>query len=214
MKAIIFCPDSGNQYKEFQREAKAASAYWDRAPIFYVPISKGTDACRKFVLNTILAAQGPFDLVAFLCHGFRDHLQFGFYMRHVGELADAIASQCVPRASVPLYACSTGKTVTGPEAGEGGFADALRDALAARGMSGGMVLAHSSAGHLSRNPETRMFRIADERGGYDVAPLAKDRDLYRRFRGLLHTPNGRWEIATMDGPAIEAKARACEPYAG
>lgn len=214
MRAIIFAPNSGNQAAEFQREAKNASRFWDRAPIFYVPIEAPEPKRRQFVLDTLSAAHDRLDIVAFLCHGFRDHLQFGFRMPHVDELAAAIARSAVPGASVPLYACSTGKTVKGPEAGEGGFADALRDALAARGMSGGMVLAHSSAGHLSRNPETRMFRIADERGGYDVAPLAKDRDLYRRFRGLLHTPNGRWEIATMDGPAIEAKARACEPYAG
>lgn len=215
MRAIIFCPDSGNQYKEFQREAKNASKFWNSAPIFYVPISKGSDACRKFVLDTILGAKGPFDLVAFLCHGFRDHLQFGFYMRHVGELADAIASQCHPGASVPLYACSTGKTVTGPEAGEGGFADALRDALVARGMSGGKILAHASPGHLSRSPDVRIFEIAEgEKGGAQVCDLSKNKDMYRRFRGLLHTPNGRWEIATKSAAQIEVMAALCQPYAG
>ncbi len=37
-------------------------------------------------------------------------------------------------------------------------------------------------------------------------------DLYRRFRGLLHTPNGRWEIADLGKAEIERRAALCAPY--
>lgn len=221
MKAILFYPDSGNQCAEFQREAKAAAKFFGASQH---PFRASADEAtrRKDVLDVLRWNKGAnLDLVAFLCHGFRDHLQCGFRAWHVKELAQAIAEACAPGASVPLYACSTGKgpgvdadgvgDATG--VGEGGFADDLRDELVAHGMRGGTMLSHASAGHLSRNPETRIFSLEPGAvGGYDIAPVGKDRDLYRRWRGLLHTPNGRWEIATMPAAAIEDAARKCEPY--
>ncbi len=214
MTAILFAPDSGNQCAEFQREAKAAASFFGGTAHLF-PASRPDAERRKFVLDALAQHTGARDLeiVAFLCHGHQDHIQAGFYLPHVRTLASAIGAASLQNASVPLYCCSTGK---GPqESGEGSFADALRDSLVGIGMRGGKIFAHTSAGHLSRNPDARVFEIRPgEAGGLDICPRSKNADAYRRWRGLLHTQTGRWEIATMSHAEIEAAAARCEPYSG
>lgn len=210
-RAVIFAPDSGNQYKEFQREAQQAAQFFG-AEVHYFPASLPEEKRREFVLAVLRAPRAEkLAIVAFLCHGFRNRIQAGFGLQHVKTLAASIASVTTEGASVPLYCCSTGK---GPSKdGEGSFADALRDALVSKGMKGGKIFAHTSAGHLSRNPEARVYEIkAGVLGGTDVAPRMESKDLYARWRGLLHTPTGRWQVATMADDDIEQLARSCQPW--
>lgn len=223
MKGIIFAPDSGDQYKEFQREAANASKFFN-APVHLFPASKPEADRRKFVLSVLDSKRGAaLDIVAFLCHGYRRGIQAGFDLRTAFDLALRIRAHAVVGASVPLYACSTGKgpgvdkdgqgESTAP--GEGGFADALRDELVNQGMSGGKIYSHWTAGHLSRNPDARVFEIhRGAVGGLDVLPLRDGRDGYKRWRGYLHTPDGRWRVATMTHTEVVAEAMKCEPYAG
>lgn len=220
MKGILFVPDSGNQYREFQRESVHAARFFDARVVFFP--GTAPQLSKRLVLTELAKEAGAgLEIVGFLCHGFRVRIQAGFDRSSADELAKAIAAACVPTASVPLYCCSTGNgpgvdrdgvgEATGP--GEGGFADTLRDELVANGMRGGKLFTHTTAGHLARNPDARVYAI--EPGvvsGDDIAPRAKDRDLYRRWRGLLHTPTGRWEVATLGRAEIEAMAAKCEPY--
>lgn len=231
MSALIFRPDSGNQWEEFERESKAASAFWN-ARVVAFPALKLASVQRRFVIDTLTTLRPPEPLgrVAFLCHGFRNRIQAGFDMDTAGELAEALSKVATPNATVSLYCCSTGRSSRDDGAGpfidgEGSFADKLRDELVARGFRNSTILTHRTAGHLSRNPDVRIYDV--ERGalgGADVClripldpkatPAAKTAavDLYKRFRGLLHTPNGRWEIADMTAAEIETAARACKPY--
>lgn len=212
MNALIFAPDSGDQYKEFHREAAKAAAHWG-AEIKLFPAGLSAARRRDFVLTELAKPRAEkLERVAFLCHGYRRGIQAGFDLTNVASLADALRWDG-PSCTVSLYCCSTGK---GPqENGEGSFADALRDALVAVGMTGTWILTHTTPGHLARNPDVRMYRVeAGQKGGVDVCRRSVDRDLYARFRGLLHTATGRWDIATMSPAEIEAAARLCEPWRG
>jgi hypothetical protein len=120
-----------------------------------LPINaRGPKAARR---KAVIAAIGDgFDVrysaVAFFCHGWRTGIQFGFDLAHVSELAAAIARSGA--TIVPLYACSTAQ---GGAGGDGGFADALRDALCVAGVTTCRVDAHDSKGHTFRNPRVRRF---------------------------------------------------------
>lgn len=211
MVAVIFAPDSGDQFKEFQREAAKAAAHWG-AEIHLFPAGKSAHVRRQFVLDVLAAPRvAKLGRVAFLCHGYRTGIQAGFDLATAKDLAQALRNDA-PSCIVSLYCCSTGK---GPQTnGEGSFADILRDALAHYGQRGTWMLTHTTAGHLSRNPDVRMYRIEPNiGGGVDVCVRTKEsRDLYRRFRGLLHTPTGRWDISAMSPEEIEAAAARCDPW--
>jgi hypothetical protein len=230
MTAIIFVPASGNQFMEFRRESVHAAKFWG-AKVFPFPVTPNGDAARRFVLSTLLdPVNAPVTRVAFLCHGFRNRIQAGFDMTTASQLAEALLKVAPLTCTVSLYCCSTGKSSRDDGAGpyidgEDSFADWLRDELAMRGFHGTTMLTHRTAGHLSLNPDVRIFTVsADAKGGADpclripLDPKASKEekaaavDLYRRFRGLLHSPTGRWEIADMTAAAIVATARTCEPY--
>jgi hypothetical protein len=230
MTALIFAPDLGNQYREFHREAKRAALFWG-ASIHYFPALKSPVVRRRFVVNVIRTKrEKPISRVAFLCHGFRNHLQAGFDMATASGLAAALRENAEIGMTLSLYCCSTGRSSRDDGAGpyidgEDSFADRLRDELVAVGFYGSHMLTHRTPGHLARNPDVRVFRVDRAAlGGDDVAlryplnPKASEAertaawDLYRRFRGLLHTPNGRWEIADLEKAEIERRAALCAPY--
>lgn len=103
------------------------------------------------------------EFVAFFCHGYPHGLQFGFNLRNVDRLGEAIASASNPEVIVPLYACSAASTLgwlrrrgLGP-GGDRGFADELRDALCEHGATFATVDAHTTAGHTTWNPNVRRF---------------------------------------------------------
>lgn len=129
----------------------------------------GAVACRREV-EGILAKHSGIDALAFFNHGYRDGMQTGHHIPHVGALADAIAKACAPRVVIYLAACSTAKQRT---VALGGFADALRDALTARGVAG-HIDAHTTAGHTTRNPHVQRFAmgapVGDIAGDWIVAP--------------------------------------------
>lgn len=217
---MTFYPDGGASGAEFKREAESEGEYFGIAPIAF-PVNVNEAARRRFVLDEIKKHGKGVERIDLLCHGWQTGIQAGFDRSNCSELARAIAGACLPGASVGLYACSTGKgpgvdrdgTGEAYGVGEGGFADSLRDWLGINGMEGGYVFAHSSKGHLSMNPDVRMYRIGTkEAGGVDIAPLfvplgekdkrspAKrkaDRSLYLKWRSMLHDGNRRWEIPEM-----------------
>ncbi|MBK7153843.1 MAG: hypothetical protein IPH72_19025 [Sandaracinaceae bacterium] len=71
-----------------------------------------------------------------------------------------------PHLRVERYACDAARDddadrrddVTQSAGGDGGFADQLRDALAAHGLTG-HVDAHAKPGHTTKNPHLRRFHM-------------------------------------------------------
>jgi len=84
-----------------------------------------------------------------------------------------------------LYCCLTGFSLN--IAGDGGFADKLRDAFCEAGMTWVKVYAHTTAGHTTRNPYVRIFEgqgspIGGIGGQLLVQPGAK---LWKTWRSAL-----------------------------
>lgn len=128
---------------------------------------------RRRQVEAAIRNAGPIQHFALFGHGLARGLQTGHDLATVSTLADALAASCGPsrRLVVTLYACDAadGK---GP-GGDGGFADALRDALSERGVTG-HVDAHVTTGHTTRNPYVRRFwcdgAAAGTGGDWLVAP--------------------------------------------
>lgn len=134
-------------------------------------------------------ALGGWDHVAFFGHGLSRSLQTGHDLTTVGALADALTGSvgASRRLVVTLYACDAGDSPrTGP-GGDGGFADALRDALAARGVTG-YVDAHTTTGHTTRNPHVRRFSMDGGPGVGGEWLVEPGSPLWRKWVAALKGP--------------------------
>lgn len=195
MSAIVFTPDRNTPGRKdytgaFQPEARAFARQHGLECTRIVPIDvskPGYDRRRHVLAQLGERAGDEIDVVAFFCHGLRSGLhQLGFGLQQVTELAHAIARAApMPRATVALYACSTGGG-PGP-GGDGGFADKLRDALCVAGCVQCEVTAHDRAGHTTRLPYVRRFSglgspVGGTGGTWVVAPGSP---LWRAWRRAL-----------------------------
>ena len=124
------------------------------------------------------------DVVAYFGHGLRRQLpQLGMGLHEAAAFGAAIAANATG-ARVVLYACSAADG-TGP-GGDGGFCDALRDALIGLGAVSSQVDGHSNGGHTTRNPYVRRFNVRTNVGGdWIVAPGTP---LWARWRAALMGP--------------------------
>jgi hypothetical protein len=117
-----------------------------------------------------------YDTFGFFCHGWQKGVQLGADMLKVKELARAMRRCGTDEPVVALYACSTAGDADGADderqpgpGGEGGFADALRDALVVLGARP-TVYAHTTKGHCTKNPWVRRFGPDDFGGEWLVEP--------------------------------------------
>lgn len=132
----------------FAPEARAFAG----ALVKSIPLDAPAPRQRALVIDTIRQGPRP-SVVGFFCHGLTRRIELGFGTSTVDELAGALAE--VGCSRVALYCCSTG---SGPgPGGDGGFADALRDAMCRAGLAAARVLAHETAGHTTMNPRKRFF---------------------------------------------------------
>jgi len=145
-------------------------------------------------------------LLAVFSHGWRTGIQFGFGLPHVDDLAVELARGCTS-VRVVFYCCSTG---SGPGVGgDGGFADALRDALCRAGAVHCQVDAHDKAGHTTKNPYVVRFlgqgsATGGQGGQWIVAPKSALWGRWvRALRGDL-----RFRFPLMDVAAIHAELEA------
>ncbi len=153
------------------------------------------DSMRNAVLEEIRKSQPA--VVGFFCHGVVQRIQFGFDVQNVSELA-AVLAEGGQDVIVPLYTCNTGMASLlerfRPIGGDGGFADALRDALCRAGATTCRVDAHTTAGHTTQNPYVRRFEGLGSPvggiGGYMIVS-PKDRVLWPRWRRALETSDLR-----------------------
>ena len=186
---------------EFKRQA----AEWSRSPwggpVVELAVGSLKPALRFTQVSDVIATRGAPDRLAIFCHGWANGLQL-VPMAHVKDLARMLAPKRPgPGPIVTLYACST---ADGPHVGgDGGFADALLDALCEAGATGCVVDAHTTAGHTTRNPNVRRFTgpTADVGGEYIVEPRST---LWRAWVKALAGPF-RWEFPTLGTGVIRAR---------
>lgn len=158
---------------------------------------------RRKAVHAILGKHRDLELVAFFCHGLRRSLQTGHDIGTVGELADAIAAASGPRVVVALYACSTAHELT---VTRGGFADALRDALTARGKDG-HVDAHTLAGHATSNPFVQRFDMGEPASEVVGDWLVPPGPLWKAWRTRLKATDLRLRFPMMPTQAVQAELR-------
>jgi hypothetical protein len=205
-RSLIFTPDRNTGDRRdftgaFAPEASAFAKLYKSGPVIRINVEAPLRDRTDHVIAAINAG-GPIDLLAFFCHGFPEGLQL------VGDrairarsgsvlvearadttrrLAEAIAKHARPELRVALYACSAGAGAVLD--GNEGFADRLRDALCAAGVTRCTVYAHTTAGHATQNPHVRMFAgdgspVGGTGGSWIVAPGSK---LWPAWRRALRT---------------------------
>lgn len=166
-----------------------------------VDVSKDEASRRRQVVEAlgVASAEGPLDLVAFLCHGWRTGIQLGFSLSQVPALAAALAMAGTPQLAVVLYACSTAQDDdrTPGTGGDGGFADLLRDCMGRlMGRCGQpAVLAHvdghTCAGDCTSNPFVRRMDAAGDMGGAGGDWLVEPHSpLWKRWTEALRDHKG------------------------
>jgi hypothetical protein len=207
MNALIFAPKYNTGAKSdatgaFQPEARRYMQIHGGGRIVHID-NRGVPRERaESVLREIALGPGngrPWDTIAFFCHGLSRSIQLGFALGNVKRLAHAIAETSTQNVCVPLYACSTASSLRrllalgqGP-GGDGGFADILRDEICRAGATRCRVVAHSTAGHATRNPYVRFFDgmgspVGGQGGEYVVRPPTPDANtLWAMWREGLKT---------------------------
>lgn len=186
MKAALFAPAYNTPNRKdasgaFQPEARKFIAANKLAAMLSLFDSNRALPDRRAEVSRVLARQTDVQVFGFFCHGWRDGIQAGFRSRDVQTLADLMVLGGTHYCTVVLYACDAARdadadrdddTQPGP-GGEGGFADLVAQAMSSRGWQG-RLLAHSTPGHTTTNPNVRVWSPgASERGAWLVEPRSK-----------------------------------------
>lgn len=218
MSALVFAPLRNVKGKrdadEFLREARAfCRARGLRPDVALFDNEQGLTERREEVLARLHnTAPASLETLALFCHGWPTGVQAGFQLPHVRGLARELKAVAAPELRVILYCCSTGADNDGSDAderqpgpgGDGGFADRLRDELAAVGVRA-TVWGHSTAGHTTRNPYLRAFLPEERQGGHWVVePFS---DLWLAWVRALRTTDLRFRFPWMTAAELEAELR-------
>lgn len=197
MKVLIFTPDKNSPRSlekgerdfdgAFKPESDRLGKLYPGAVVCRFDIDQPDRDRRQQVLDALAANGSGIDLVAFLCHGWRTGIQAGFDVgTGVIALASAIGSVAAAKCRIALYACAT---ASGPNMGDTGFADELRD------RTGLQVDAHSGVGHTTRFPGVIRFAAGLPGVGGDWLVTPDDPQLpgktvrgslYQRWYNRLH----------------------------
>lgn len=166
---------------------------------------------RRARMVEVLNARPGVEVLGLMMHGLRRSIpQFGWDLSNVGELAAAIHACLAPGGVMALYACSAGTGVGEGPGGEGGFADALRDALVALGRTSGHLDAHERAAHTTCNPYVRRFDFsANVLGGeWLIAPGSPE---WKAWAARLNERDDlRFRFPAMTADQIREELR-CKP---
>jgi hypothetical protein len=147
---------------------------------------------RKIVYNVLNEQKNDsLSKLAFFCHGFPTHIQFGIYLNHLGELADILADKLSNNAKIIFYACSTmssfNKGVSdglfenddGPCVKDG-FCDTLRDRLVEKTDKYFEIFGHTGPGHATMFPYVAKVspieHVTEDMDGANwvISPLSRD----------------------------------------
>ena len=206
-----FRPEARRFAKEHQLESSVI-----------VAINVGRSRLRRQqeVLDGIKSAadaQDGLDFVAFFCHGYRYRLQVGFGSSSkvdeawLRKLAKTVYDNTGWGVVLPLYACTTATSDRRKHdqtaAGDGGFADELRDALCEEGATQCRVVGHTTSGHTTKNPYVRVFEGNGSReGGTGGQWISRPRGpTWRRWKTWLRDGNNRFRFPFMETSEIIEK---------
>lgn len=224
----------------FQPEMHAFAKCWDQNGhrVRTVVLDNHKPASDVFLdVRAELAREQNLHAVAFFMHGLKHQVpQIGWSIANVEEVAQQLRRAFRPdHGVVGLYACDAARDLDrdgeddlqpGP-GGEGGFADALADALRALGWQG-WIDAHAVAAHTTRNPFVRRFRGSDRGGTWLIEPPGKARDfgkpspedrpererrrrLWDRWSAALQTSSLRLRFPMLQEISIEHELDATRP---
>lgn len=179
MKTIAFAPQHNTFGKKdasgaFQPEARRFGNI-HKAQVVHINNHFSQQTMSDIVIYHICSFKN-LELVAFFCHGTNKKIQLGFNIANIDLLAKAITTSCEHYVTVVLYCCLTGSG--SGVGGDNGFADKLRDSLCINGITNCRVVAHTTAGHTTKNPYVRFFDgmgspVGGTGGYYPVPPHSK-----------------------------------------
>lgn len=219
MNALVFCPQYDSPGKKDATGAfiPEALAFCDlhkcAAPVRFNNMLSMAQRRTVALARIVAAKPGTIDTLAVFSHGYKGGIQLGFTVADVDHLATALAVACAKSLTVALYCCDTARDadadaqddiMPGP-GGEGGFADALRNALRKVGVSV-TIYGHASLGHCTRNPNVRVFRSGEVGGGaWLVEPGSPH---WCEWRKALQDGTLRYRFPFMTVEAVETELDA------
>lgn len=207
-RVLILTPDTNSALRDFDRVFKPESeklraAYGDACTVERIPVAPvdrftlkvQADQARferaaKATLAKITDGT-PWTHIIMVCHGWTTGIQLGFRTKkHDGNDAQhwqqLVAALKMPSLQVlTLYACSTGRDPSAPDqqpfkgVGSNSFADLLRDA------TGIAIIAHTTKGHATTNPNLIVFERGGGPGSRGELPAPKFSQAYRNAVTLL-----------------------------
>jgi hypothetical protein len=171
-------------------------------------------------LESLGTIGNPLDAVAFFCHGWKNGIQVGYQKDQVSRLVEAmIKAGATKEVKVIFYACDAARDLDKSRwddvkeefAGDGGFADTVRDELCAQGLTECAVFAHCTRGHTTTNPYWRVFRgdgspVGGKGGQYIVSPGSK---MWSEWKRQLCKTHLRFQYPFM--PTEELYCRLTQP---
>lgn len=158
MRLIIYSTSA----PEFKRQANEALRVWKAQgyDVWAIAIeTKGVTPKRKREMvadamtriHDYMAGPTPYiDVVAIYCHGWKNSIEIGYRSADVDTLATLIAPLRSVYTVIALWCCNTGKP--------NGFGQKLSAA------AGQTVIAHTTAGHTTGNPNKVLFVNGVPRG--------------------------------------------------
>lgn len=224
-RPLIFIPAHNSEGKKdvtgaFRPEAVGLDEHYGSCAIYSIDNTLPMPKRRAQVLRWMEHEKGEFDSVVFFCHGWQDGIQLGFTRKTVGGLVKAISDNISAWDNleggegplIALYCCSTGEDpqddpLEAAGTGDDSFADKLRDALCADGWVHCRVVAHTTAGHTTQNPNVLFMDGMDCAdggvGGYPpVSPKSK---LWPKWKKALRTTDLRFRFPFMSPAEIHAE---------
>lgn len=165
-----------------------------------VRIDQGQAQAGRFRQTLQAIEEHQPDTLVYFGHGLRRSLpQLGAGLGNIASIAGALALGSTGPLVV-LYACSAADGVA--PGGEGGYCDALRDALCNAEATGCRVVGHSTAGHCCRNPYVREFTSTTTLGGAWLVAPGSPR--WARWVKAMQGPM-RFEFPHLSRAEIEAR---------
>lgn len=222
---LILTPDRGSK----GRPGDFAGAFRPEADNFKLinggkieRIDQSLPAERRYRQAVAFVEEHQPDTLAYFGHGLSRSLpSMGASITNVAALAGALARASTgPR--VVLYACLAAEDLTsgaaGLPGGDGGFADALRDACVKQGAPGVQVDAHGSSsqlkgrihdlgGHTTQNPYVRRYSGPETKESVGGEWIVSDQEtLWRAWVKALRGPM-RFQFPFLTRDQIRARLR-------
>ena len=178
-----------------------------------IPYKNNLPKAKRFTeFLKLIENANDFDTFVYFGHGLRTGLpSAGITQANRKQFTDLLMkkSKNKKKLIVTLYACSAGETTTAQPAGEGGFADKMRDDFVDNGYVDGWIDAHTVAAHATQNPYLRRFYLSKEQEAYGgswlVPPGSPEFSVWRkRLNEKWKTDPFRFDFVYMNAADVLA----------